>query len=448
MKPVVTASAMLAVAAVFVVALLALIGWRRGTRPSLAMQAPWSRRMWRDVGFVAGGVPVQLAAVAVLIAPWLAGTGPMSFVQVMAALVVPAAVVVVAVPVLTAAQRHRFAAMLGVAIPPPAAISRPWTWRGFLATLRSEAAWRQLGYHLLAAPALAMGALAALGAWVTGSALVLFPAYRLAIPLSNPLHSISAKAWIIPMVVGCVLLLLVAPTVTAAVRLLDSWAAPALLGPNRARELEQRVETLRETRAGVVDAADAERRRIERDLHDGAQQRLVSLAMNLGIAKATLPGLPDEAREVISDAHEEAKAALAEIRHLVRGLHPAVLEDRGLDAALSGIAARMPIPVRLSVDVPQRPSPTVEAIAYFVVSEGLANIAKHARASQADVSVERVGDILQVLVTDDGVGGADPSRGSGLAGLAKRAHSVDGTFDISSPPGGPTLIAVELQCGL
>jgi signal transduction histidine kinase len=208
------------------------------------------------------------------------------------------------------------------------------------------------------------------------------------------------------------------------------------------------VETLRETRAGVVDAADAERRRIERDLHDGAQQRLVSLAMNLGIAKATLTDLPDEAREMIADAHEEAKAALAEIRHLVRGLHPAVLEDRGLDAALSGIAARMPIPVRLTVDVPQRPSPTVEAVAYFVVSEGLANISKHAHASQAEVSVERAGDVLQVIVTDDGVGGADPARGTGLAGLAKRAQSVDGTFDISSPPGGPTLIAVELPCAL
>jgi signal transduction histidine kinase len=447
MKSVVAVSAMVVVAAVFVAVLLALTDRRRGVRPSLAVHAPWSRRMWRDVAFVVGGVPVQFAALAVLTVPWVAGTGPMSFVQVMAALLVPAAVVFVAVPVLTEAQRHRFAAMLGLAIPPPSVIERPWTWRGFLVSLRSEATWRQLGYHLVAAPALAMGALAALGAWVAGAALALFPVYRYALPPGSPVRDIGLKAWIIAMVVGSVAFLLVAPSVTTAVRLLDSRAAAALLGPNRARELERRVETLRETRAGVVDAADTERRRIERDLHDGAQQRLVSLAMNLGIAKATLTGLPDEAREVIADAHEEAKAALAELRHLVRGLHPAVLEDRGLDAALSGIAARMPVPVRLTVDVPQRPSPTVEAVAYFVVSEGLANISKHARASQAEVSVERTGDVLQVIVTDDGVGGADPALGTGLAGLAKRAKSVDGTFDISSPPGGPTLIAVELPCG-
>jgi signal transduction histidine kinase len=130
----------------------------------------------------------------------------------------------------------------------------------------------------------------------------------------------------------------------------------------------------------------------------------------------------------------------------VRGLHPAVLEDRGLDAALSGIAARMPIPVRLTVDLPRRPSATIEAVAYFVVSEGLTNITKHAQASQAEVVVQRAGDRLHIIVSDDGVGGADPARGTGLAGLAQRAASVDGSFEIASPPGGPTLITVDLPC--
>ena len=242
-----------------------------------------------------------------------------------------------------------------------------------------------------------------------------------------------------------IVLLFAAPWVTAGVRALDVNAARALLGPSRAQELEHRVEHLTQTRAGVVDAADAERRRLERDLHDGTQQRLVSLAMNLGMARAQAE-TTEEARQAITEAHEEAKAALAELRDLIRGLHPAVLEDRGLDAALSGVAARMPIPVRLTVDLPRRPSPVIEAVAYFVVSEGLANIAKHAQASQAEVFVQRTGDRLHVIISDDGVGGADPARGTGLIGLPRRASSVDGTFEIASPPGGPTLLTVDLPC--
>jgi signal transduction histidine kinase len=195
-----------------------------------------------------------------------------------------------------------------------------------------------------------------------------------------------------------------------------------------------------------VDAADAERRRIERDLHDGAQQRLVSLAMNLGMARENLSDLPEPARQVIADAHEEAKAALTELRNLVRGLHPAVLDDRGLDAALSGIAARAPLPVRLSVAVAERASPTVEAIAYFVVSECLANIARHSAAKHAEIDVRRSGDMLRLVITDDGIGGADPARGSGLASLAQRTKSVDGRMQIESPAGGPTVISVELPC--
>jgi signal transduction histidine kinase len=167
--------------------------------------------------------------------------------------------------------------------------------------------------------------------------------------------------------------------------------------------------------------------------------------MNLGMARAQTTTV-EEAHQAIAEAHEDAKAALAELRNLIRGLHPAVLEDRGLDAALSGVAARMPIPVRLTVDVPRRAAPTIEAVAYFVVSEGLTNIAKHAQASQAEVFVQRTGDRLHIIVSDDGVGGADLARGTGLAGLAKRAGSVDGTFEIVSPPGGPTLLTVDLPC--
>ena len=240
-------------------------------------------------------------------------------------------------------------------------------------------------------------------------------------------------------------LLAVAPRLTAAVAALDAALARALLGPSRTQELEHQVEHLTETRTGAVDAADAERRRLERDLHDGTQQRLVALAMNLGLARLQAR-TAEQAHEALAEAHEDAKAALAELRNLVRGLHPAVLEDRGLDAALSGVAARLPIPVRLTVDLPRRPPATIEAVAYFVVSESLTNITKHAQASQAEVVVQRAGDRLHIIVSDDGAGGADPARGTGLAGLAKRAASVDGTFEIASPPGGPTLITVDLPC--
>nr|WP_225311862.1 histidine kinase [Microbispora cellulosiformans] len=185
---------------------------------------------------------------------------------------------------------------------------------------------------------------------------------------------------------------------------------------------------------------------MERDLHDGTQQRLVSLALNLGMARTAFTDLPDPARQVIVRSHEEAKQALKELRDVVRGLHPAVLNDQGLDAALSGLAARAPFPVRLSVDVPERASAVIEAVAFFVVSEALTNVAKHARASEADVTVRRDGDVLHLLVRDNGQGGAEPAKGSGLRGLAQRAGSVDGTLRIDSPSGGPTTIEVELPC--
>ena len=247
---------------------------------------------------------------------------------------------------------------------------------------------------------------------------------------------------------GCLVVVYLTPWLVMASVRWDLKFATDLLGPSRAERLARRVTDLTESRAAVVDAADAERRRIERDLHDGAQQRLVSLAMNLGLARATLKDLPEDARTALAEAHEEAKEALGELRNLVRGLHPVVLEDRGLDAALSGIAARSPVPVRLAVDVPRRVPPTVEAVAYFMVSEALANVAKHAQASAARVDVWLDGALLRLSVADDGIGGADAARGSGLTGLAQRAASVDGRFEIVSPVGGPTTIMVELPCEL
>jgi signal transduction histidine kinase len=248
--------------------------------------------------------------------------------------------------------------------------------------------------------------------------------------------------------VGGVVLLCSAPWLAGATARTEARLAPALLGPSRNERLRQRVEHLAESRTDLIEAVDSERRRIERDLHDGTQQRLVSLAVNLGLARATLTDLPDDARTAIDEAHREAKEAIAELNDLVRGLHPAVLEDRGLDAALSGLAARVPLPVGLRVDIGERAAPVVESVAYFVVSEALTNVTKHARATRAEVTVERIGKVLRVNVTDDGSGGADASAGSGLNGLAKRVGSVDGTFRVSSPAGGPTTLTAELPCEL
>jgi signal transduction histidine kinase len=172
-----------------------------------------------------------------------------------------------------------------------------------------------------------------------------------------------------------------------------------------------------------------------------------------GLVFGNFPSAPEPVRQAIADAHDEAVLALSELREFIRGLHPAVLNDRGLDAALSGLAARAPLPVRLRVEVSRPASASVEAVAYFIVSEALTNVVKHAQASQAEVTVRRHGDVLRVAVTDDGAGGAVPAGnddgagdGTGLRGLAQRAAAVDGTLTIDSPPGGPTVIVAELPC--
>lgn len=222
--------------------------------------------------------------------------------------------------------------------------------------------------------------------------------------------------------------------------------AKALLSHNREQELEERVSTLTESRSRVIDAVAEERRRIERDLHDGAQQRLVALAMDLGMAKQKMDTDPAAARALVDEAHDHAKLALSEMRELVRGIHPAVLTDRGLDAALSALAGKSTIPVTVEVDLSRRLSESIETNAYFVVAEALANIAKHSQASQARVIVRCEGATLVIEVADDGIGGVDPAKGSGLTGLRDRLAALDGRLLISSPHGGPTWIRAELPC--
>jgi signal transduction histidine kinase len=239
---------------------------------------------------------------------------------------------------------------------------------------------------------------------------------------------------------------LAAPWVTRAIVSLDRWLARGLLGPGK---LAARVRDLEQTRAHVVDDSAATLRRIERDLHDGTQAQLATLAMNLGHAKDKLehgsqaPFDPAGALGMVDAAHRQAKEALVELREIARRIHPPAL-DVGLDSALATLVARSAVPAVLHVDVPSRPTKAIETITYFSAAELLANIAKHSRARHATVEVRAADDLLCLQVTDDGIGGAQLGVGSGLSGLADRIRAVDGHLRISSPPGGPTVVTVDL----
>ena len=232
--------------------------------------------------------------------------------------------------------------------------------------------------------------------------------------------------------------------------MLDRAIDKLLLAPSKADTLTQEVTALDDARQGAVGAAETERARLERDLHDGVQPMLVAQSMKIGMAKAKLETDPEAARTLIAEAHEDSKQAVAELRRLVRGLQPAVLGDRGLDAALSGLAAQSVVPVDLTVNLPGRIDRDIESVAYFVVAEALTNINKHAHATRATVRVGMTADLsrLQIEVSDNGRGGAHlPVHGnSGLAGLRDRVRAVRGSWEFSSPDGGPTELKVEVPC--
>lgn len=351
-------------------------------------------------------------------------------------------------------ERGRFRLVLGVDIPD----SHPRRLSGSLISqlrtrMTSVAGWREVGYLLLRLPLGVLQFALTVVFWSVPVALLTLPIYNWALPNGGAalVFGLTIRTWWSTVLVGVLglVLLVLSPRLVRWLGITDIAFARFLLGPRG--QLAARVGELERSRARVVDAAEQERRRIERDLHDGAQQRLVALAMNLGRAKARYDQDPAAARALIDEAHSDAKQALAELRDLARGLHPAVLADRGLDAALSGLAARSPVPVTVEVDPDGgggsgRPSQVVEAIAYFVVAEALTNIAKHSRANRAAVVVRRLDGLLRIVVTDDGVGGADANRGTGLRGLADRVSGVDGRLFVDSPAGGPTVLTVELPC--
>ena len=445
-----------------------------------AARAPFTGRALRELLFCAIEVPLGLSFLAVPIALTVlplvltllvSGSHPahqQAQPAGLAAFVGPA-VVLVLVALLVLAPRlarrlsavHRRVAgrVLGEQIAGPAPIRDGGrvSWLG--ATLRDGPGWRAAGYLLLQLPLALLGCYAAVIWWAAGLANMTYPLWwawfrnhppgvRLSpVPVLTPfgvLHVATIAGTFAVFAAGAAMVA-AAPWLTRAVVRADLWLMRGLLGPGR---LERRVADLERARALAVDDAATMLRRLERDLHDGAQIRLATLAMNLGMAMDRLAADPDqpglaEVRDLVGAAHRSAKDAMTELRDLARGIHPPVL-DNGLPDALATLAAASPVPVRLTTSIAHRPSQAIETIAYFCAAELLANAVKHSSAGAITLTVTGQAELLLLRVTDDGHGGADPAAGSGLAGLAQRARTVDGRLEVTSPPGGPTQVTVEL----
>ncbi|MBK1789253.1 sensor histidine kinase [Prauserella cavernicola] len=370
-------------------------------RPEARQPRP---QAFKAIGFMVASFPLRLVQFVLLVVLVTVGIGTV--------------VIWVGIPILLTVtwltrwfadvERAWVRSALGTRMPPVERLQVEGGWlRRWFGQLTDPTTWRDLGYLLIAFP------LGILEFAIGLVAIVLLP----------------IAIWVVP-----------------GIGYLHGRLALSLLGPPKARRLQEKASQLQASRARGVDAAEAERRRIERDLHDGAQQRLVSVAMSLGRAKSKLEGDPVALRTLIDEAHTDAKLAVSELRDLARGIYPAVLADRGLDAALSAQAAKSPIHVDVDVEVDPRPPAAVETTAYFIVGETLTNVAKHAGASEAGVRVWRTDETVVVEVTDNGRGGAQIRPGGGLAGLADRAATIDGVISVVSPPGGPTVIRADLPC--
>ncbi|MEU6820967.1 sensor domain-containing protein [Streptomyces atriruber] len=427
---------------------------------SAVLRAPFSRRAWAEVAYCLIGFPLGLVGGTLLVVVLALGAG---FALSLVLAVVGALLLIGGLRLargLGGVHRGLAGALLGVRTATPPAF-RPGG--GFVgrvdARLRDGVGWRSAGYVLAKLPVGALGAYAVLW-WITGLVNLTAP-LRWAvlgqqpepgdpdgmplltpIPFGGPHVDTFAGTWL-AVLVGAVTLLC-APWVTRLVVAGDLWLIGALLGPGR---LADRVRDLEETRALAVDDSVALLRRVERDLHDGAQVRLVAVAMGLDMIKEGLvEGQPLDVgriRKLVDGAHRNATEALTELRDLARGIHPPVLDD-GLPDALATLTARSTVPVLLSTDVPVRPTPAIETIAYFCAAELLTNVIKHSGARRAEIGVTQRDGLLRLQVTDDGRGGAAAGTGSGLPGLVQRVRTVDGRIDVHSPEGGPTTVTVEL----
>jgi signal transduction histidine kinase len=368
------------------------------------------------------------------------------------------AVTLIGIPVLIGAvwawrwlaqlERRVIGRLVGVDIPSP---YRPdpgggrW-WRRVAARLSDPATWKDLAFLLLQLPVGIVSFAVAVTVLGLGLGLLFAPAYYWALSDGDFIAALEVDTLLEALAVvpvGALILLLGIPGLNALGRLYG-WLASQLLGSNADPELTAQVHELEDARSRIIAAADAERRRIERDLHDGAQQRLVALALNLRMAEQRAESGDPAAAELVRQAGEEANLALKELRDLARGIHPAILTNRGLPAALEDLAARATVPVEVTATPDGRLPDAVEAAAYFVVSECLANIGKHAQASSATVAVTVENGRLTVVVADDGVGGAELGGGSGIQGLADRVGALSGSLAVESPSGEGTRVIASI----
>jgi signal transduction histidine kinase len=421
-------------------------------------RAPFTDRTWRELAYWLLSSALSALAVAFIGATF----GPGVFLL----------VTFIGVVILAAAIRgargiggwHRGLArsLLGEEMEEPADFAaRPGFFGWLQSALRDRTGWRVVAYTLLKVPVVIFGIWFAVGTWWSVFACLTYPIWGAGTPsphvfgavfnlFAPGFFSVGTNGFFHGLFIFLtgVVLLFVAPWTVRLVVFVDRMLMRALLAPDA---VSARLRSLEQARAQTVDASAATLRRIERDLHDGTQAQLVALAMRLGQAKEKLAagGEVDveSVRRLVDEAHAGAKEAIVELRDLARGIHPPVL-DVGLEGALSTLAARSALPAQLAVSIHDRPTPAIEAIAYFCVAELLANVAQHAHASQASVSCVQHGQWLRVVVRDDGRGGARPaaigSASSGLAGLSERLQAVDGHLDIVSPAGGPTVVTVDL----
>ncbi|MFC9240193.1 sensor histidine kinase [Streptomyces decoyicus] len=424
----------------------------RGSRVPVGLRAPFSGRTWREFLYLFLSLPMSIVMFTYAIVVISLGAGLL--------------VTFLGIPVLAGGlagsralgglERLRARALLGldVADPEPVRPSKPSLMGWVGAVLKSGASWRHLLYSLLHFPWALFSFIFSVTFWTLGWGLLTYPLWRWTFPAyldqpgiqmwgdgnGNGLY-LDAPADILVTSGAGLLLVLAGPWVIHGLAQMDRVMVHGLLGPSL---LATRVSQLESDRGVVVDTAAADLRRIERDLHDGAQARLVSLAMDLGLAREKLAEDPEAAAKMVDEAHGEVKIALQELRDLARGIHPAILTDRGLGPALSALSARCTVPVTVTVDLDHRPAAAIEGIAYFTASELLQNVSKHAQATSATLDVWRTADRIMLLVSDDGRGGAHTGAGTGLAGLAERLDAVDGLLVVDSPVGGPTRITAEL----
>ncbi|MEV0344652.1 sensor domain-containing protein [Nonomuraea sp. NPDC050680] len=339
--------------------------------------------------------------------------------------------------------------LAGVRVPDPAPFrAGPGLLNRITAAFSDVTGWRAVIHGLVRLPAAVVAVVAAAGLWGGGLLLLSCPLWwqSSALAYLSP-NGLSPNGWpdAVLMSAAGLALLLLAPWGVHLALTPERVLARSLLGPEPG---ETRIRRLEQARALAIDDAVARLRHIERDLHDGTAARLVTLAMSLGMVQEELEHAHDpdrlrRARALVDGAHRTAKESVSELRDLIRGIHPPAL-DQGLETALATLTARTPIPVQLNADLPERPASAIEAIAYFCTTELLANVIKHSAARHATVDARVTDGLLSLIVRDDGVGGAAMKPGSGLHGLAARIGTVDGTIDIRSPAGGPTVITVEL----